>query len=413
MDTLQKNLIIITYDMNSGEWLENEVAYHKGYNYNNIVIFNTNPNAKENDTLSQNTKVFRLAYKRWQLVFSILLSCFSPILYKEIAHILKVDKKQVYAKIKRALSHLAVAGIYARHIDRELKNSGVSYGDKNVFYAYWMSVQAETFFFLRNRYKKSKFVTRCHRVDLYEEMQKESYLEYRQQLIDCLDAVFSISQHGKEYLQNKYECADKCKVARLGSMFPEELKEIPSNSRDVFKIVSCSSVTDVKRVEMIPEILSHIKDSKIVWHHYGDGPKMDELREAAKRLPSNIEYELKGNVAHDKILEMYNEEGYHLFINVSTSEGIPVSIMEALSMGIPVIATDVGGVSEIIQSGENGFLVPLDCGCELFAQYFRRMIAMNDIVFIVMQEKCREMWRKKYDVKNNYDIFARILWDML
>ncbi|NCO54621.1 MAG: glycosyltransferase, partial [Bacteroidetes bacterium] len=45
-----------------------------------------------------------------------------------------------------------------------------------------------------------------------------------------------------------------------------------------------------------------------------------------------------------------------LFINVSESEGIPVSIMEALSAGIPVIATNVGGTNEIVNN-DVGFLI--------------------------------------------------------
>ena len=45
-----------------------------------------------------------------------------------------------------------------------------------------------------------------------------------------------------------------------------------------------------------------------------------------------------------------------MFINLSSSEGIPVSIMEAQSFGIPVIATNVGGSGEIVVS-ETGVLV--------------------------------------------------------
>ena len=46
----------------------------------------------------------------------------------------------------------------------------------------------------------------------------------------------------------------------------------------------------------------------------------------------------------------------NLFINLSDSEGIPVTIMDAFSVGIPVIARDVGGISEIV-SNQNGVLL--------------------------------------------------------
>ena len=49
---------------------------------------------------------------------------------------------------------------------------------------------------------------------------------------------------------------------------------------------------------------------------------------------------------------------FDLFVNMSLSEGIPVSIMEAISFGIPIIATNVGGNAEIVND-ETGVLIPL------------------------------------------------------
>jgi colanic acid/amylovoran biosynthesis glycosyltransferase len=63
-----------------------------------------------------------------------------------------------------------------------------------------------------------------------------------------------------------------------------------------------------------------------------------------------------GNVENSKILDFYSENYVDLFINFSEFEGVPVSIMEAQSAGIPVLATKVGGTSEIVSS-DNGFLV--------------------------------------------------------
>ncbi|MBI5050449.1 MAG: glycosyltransferase family 4 protein [Nitrospirae bacterium] len=47
-----------------------------------------------------------------------------------------------------------------------------------------------------------------------------------------------------------------------------------------------------------------------------------------------------------------------IFALSSLSEGMPVSIMEAMASGLPVVSTDVGGVSELVMDGETGFLVP-------------------------------------------------------
>jgi len=50
-------------------------------------------------------------------------------------------------------------------------------------------------------------------------------------------------------------------------------------------------------------------------------------------------------------------KGLHLYINTSIHEGIPMSILEAMSYGLPIIAPDVGGISEIIDDGVEGYLI--------------------------------------------------------
>jgi glycosyltransferase involved in cell wall biosynthesis len=58
----------------------------------------------------------------------------------------------------------------------------------------------------------------------------------------------------------------------------------------------------------------------------------------------------------------------NLFMLASNYEGLPMVIIEAMSMGLPVVASDVGGVSEIVRNGENGYVLEND------AQMFARRI---------------------------------------
>ena len=68
-----------------------------------------------------------------------------------------------------------------------------------------------------------------------------------------------------------------------------------------------------------------------------------------------ITYEFKGNVDNAEILKYYRENSIDCFALLSEHEGAPVSIMEAESAGIPIVATDVGGVRELVDG--NGFLL--------------------------------------------------------
>ncbi len=88
------------------------------------------------------------------------------------------------------------------------------------------------------------------------------------------------------------------------------------------------------------------------WKHYGDGDYRGEIE---KMVNKNV---LVGQVSNAEIigaLNLYKETGF--LINVSKYEGIPVSMMEAMSFGIPCIGTDVGGVSEIIDSGKERIFI--------------------------------------------------------
>ncbi len=61
-------------------------------------------------------------------------------------------------------------------------------------------------------------------------------------------------------------------------------------------------------------------------------------------------------MSNDKILDVYEQFDVDFFINLSDSEWIPVTIMEAMPMGIPVIDRNVGGISEIVNKS-NGLLL--------------------------------------------------------
>ena len=116
----------------------------------------------------------------------------------------------------------------------------------------------------------------------------------------------------------------------------------------------------VKRVHRILETLQQIVDINIEWTHIGGGALKERLELDIEKLPKNIKVNLLGELTSTDIYKLYKENSYHIFVNVSESEGIPVSIMEASSFGIPVIATNVGGVGEIVENGYNGLLLNKD-----------------------------------------------------
>ncbi|MEM7409154.1 MAG: glycosyltransferase [Myxococcota bacterium] len=85
----------------------------------------------------------------------------------------------------------------------------------------------------------------------------------------------------------------------------------------------------------------------------GDGPERDAIERAARRLPANIRVSLLGHRSDVFGLMRIAD----LVVLPSRHEGLPLALLEAQALGRPVVASAVGGVPEVVTSGEDGWLV--------------------------------------------------------
>ena len=80
-----------------------------------------------------------------------------------------------------------------------------------------------------------------------------------------------------------------------------------------------------------------------------------------------------------EVKSFYVQQSCDLFVNTSISEGVPVTIMEAFSVGIPVLATNVGGTSEIVDETVGG-LMPENITPQELANCITKFIELNEDV---------------------------------
>lgn len=277
----------------------------------------------------------------------------------------------------------------------------------STIYAYWMHLPL--YVALKTVGHCKKVVSRCHGFDLYEE-RNQGYLPYRDFFLKKLTQVFCVSEHGVEYLRQKFPLySGKYALARLGTFdFGIEKEKSPK----MFQLVSCSRLVELKRVERIIEALALLGEEEIVWTHLGDGPLMGELRKLAeeKLTDTKIQYVFAGEQANKDVMKLYGESYFHCFLNVSSTEGVPVSIMEAMSFGIPVIATKVGGVPEIVNDGETGFLLGENFeNQELSHKILRLKEMVGRPEYGKMRKNSRETWEKLSAAKKNFVSFLELL----
>lgn len=250
------------------------------------------------------------------------------------------------------LAHL----LMIRHLLSFIKKNNLSSVIKNhdILYFYWGLRWSQVLPFLPAG-MVPKTIVRFHGSDLYEHT-NGGYIPWRKSQLMKIDNYLTVSETGKRYLIETYKIAEeKIFLSRLGTI---DYGINPFMESDRIRIVSCSNLVPVKRVDLLARALRHCT-RQAEWIHFGDGPCRKIVEKAASYLPSNVIFRLAGHVSHDELADFFRKNHVSLFINVSSSEGVPVSVMEALSFGIPVIATDAGGTSEIVNDS-NGRLIPVN-----------------------------------------------------
>jgi glycosyltransferase involved in cell wall biosynthesis len=272
-------------------------------------------------------------------------------------------------------------------------------------YSYWSNDSAIALALIKKRNINIKCIARVHGWDVFFEPSKYNYLPYRNLIADRLNAIYSISNKAIDFSKNdlKIKNYSKFKLSRLG-VTKQELKL--ENNNDLL-IVSCSAVIPLKRVFLIAEVMSKLNFKNVSWTHIGGGDRFYELEKYCNEN-IKINYLLKGNISNNEVVKYYNQYNPSLFINLSLTEGVPVSIMEALSFGIPVIASNVGGVSEIVNNS-NGYLM-------------NKSLEVNDVVKIISKH-CQlttdernikrkvayNFWINHYNGDKNYDDFINLI----
>ena len=278
-----------------------------------------------------------------------------------------------------------------------------------VFYSYWFSSSTIALSLIKNKNLNLKYCTRVHGSDLYEEIHGFNSFPARQDVIENINKIFSISENGKNHiLQNYYINLSKIGVSRLGVRSHSFLSKSLSNN--TLHVVSCSSMISLKRIHLIIETLEYLKSQniKIIWTHIGDGYLRKNFEKRMLNIiDENIQYNFLGMLSNNLVYSFYKNNNIDLFINVSSSEGVPVSIMEAQSFGIPCIATDVGGNSEIVNF-ENGYLLSSTPSIEeisrIFLNYYNTKTDWDN-----KRIKSLNNWEENYNSDKNYKQFVKEL----
>lgn len=143
----------------------------------------------------------------------------------------------------------------------------------------------------------------------------------------------------------------------------------------------------------------------IEFHLYGE--LYDECRQLPQELPTNIV--MHGEIPHQELLQYISH--YHFLIFPSHSEGFPLTVLEAMAFGLPVIASRVGAITQMIDHGKGGFLCsPGDIAA--FCNSVAALISQPQTVRTAMGDfncdRCFQSYRYSKVIKDLMQIYQQI-----
>lgn len=207
--------------------------------------------------------------------------------------------------------------------------------------------------------KRPKLVVTLRGGDTYIKpwMQKkwqEFYIDYGKEV----DAFIVMSQNQKDYLCDKWGIAeDRIYVIPISLMSTEVFT--PKTLRNgVIKIVSAFRMCWEKNIAgnllVIKQLVA--KGISVQYDLYGDGPDVGQVYYLIEHYGLRDVVNYHGKVSNDHLQSVLKHSDFYL--QLSFSESLSMSVLEAQAQGIPAIVSNVGGLPEAIVPGVSGFCVP-------------------------------------------------------
>ena len=121
------------------------------------------------------------------------------------------------------------------------------------------------------------------------------------------------------------------------------------------KLFSVGRIVHQKGLDLGLRALAQLKDLEWEWRIAGDGPQMDALKSLAQELGISERVTFLGWQSREELTQWYHHS--NLFLFPSRHEGMPNAVLEAMSSGLPVVATRIAGNDELVLDGVTGLLV--------------------------------------------------------
>ena len=212
---------------------------------------------------------------------------------------------------------------------------------------------------------KNASIVSFHGADVTVDMNKPAYREATREMLAVVKLVLVRSESLRRAIADLGCDPKKIEVQRTGiplEEFPFRERSFPKNAE--WRLVQAGRLIEKKGLPVT------LRAFAVFLRQYpnatltiaGEGPLLGELQKLARELNIQGHVSFTGFVSQEQLREIYYRS--HIFLHPSqmgrdgNQEGVPNSMLEAMATGLPVFATEHGGIPEAIENGASGVLVP-------------------------------------------------------
>ncbi len=221
------------------------------------------------------------------------------------------------------------------------------------------------------------------------------------------DIVITPSQHLKDFILN-LGFKNKIETINNGVNIPIENGKIFTN--DQINITIVSRLVTHKNIEKIIGAISDLNNPLIKLNIIGDGPEQNQLQSISLKSDNKENIIFHGKLNRDDINNIFLNSD--IYIQASNYEGLPHSLLEAMSYGIPVLCTPVGECKELLGSGDRGYLLDLPVSKDNIKSKINEIVSEKNIAIIKGQE-AKDFVSEKYNLLNTFNLYKNLFIKLL
>ena len=221
------------------------------------------------------------------------------------------------------------------------------------------------------------------------------------------DIVVTPSKHLKNFILN-LGFKNKIEIINNGVFIPEENTNIFTN--DQINITIVSRLVSHKNIKKIIRAISDLNDPLIYLNIIGDGPELNQLQKISLESNNKDNIIFHGKLNRDDINHIFLKSD--IYIQASNYEGLPHSLLEAMSYGIPVLCTPVGECKEILGNEDRGYMLDLPVSKNNIKSKISQIIGEKNIAN-KKGERGKDFINEKYNLTNSFNLYKNLFTRLL